>query len=236
MIPLQEYRMAEKHKITQRDVFLTGKIISLCRPDIESDILFGDWHSWFNNQKITEFLEHGNHPIGATEEADIIKTEMGKSSSLVLTIVSNTDGQLIGVISIKDIDHIQRRGEIALVTNEKRMPGAALEAMALMTTHAFDRLNLQKLYAGQHEGLWKWVNTLTLIGYRIEGLRRNHGFRNGRPYDVILTGITAEEFVRLRKERHGDILGGDAIALAAKRKKTNSVAEFREVIENFNKE
>ena len=123
--------------MTRRDVFLTGNIISLCRPDIESDILFGDWHAWFNNQEITAYLEHGNHPISANEEADIVRAEMGKSTSLVLAIVSNTDGHLIGVISIKDINHVQRRGEIALVTNKKKVRGAALEAMAYETRKHF---------------------------------------------------------------------------------------------------
>jgi RimJ/RimL family protein N-acetyltransferase len=224
----------EKIKSTDRDIFLGGKIVSLCRPNIESDIINGDWHTWFNNQKITEFLVHGNRPVSAGEEAEIVRAEMSKSSSLLLTIVGNTDDKLLGVISIKDINHILRLGEIGLVTNEKQLPGAALEAMALMTTHAFDRLNLQKLYAGQHEGLWKWVNVLALIGYKVEGLRRHQGFRNGRPYDVILTGITSEDFFNIRTERNGDILCGDAVALAMKRKKMNLATEFIKILHNFN--
>ncbi len=226
--------MEGKIKSVKRDIFLAGKIVSLCRPDIELDILDGSWHVWFNRQGLTEFLEHGNYPVSATEEAEIVRAEMSKSSSLILSIVSNTDNKLLGVISIKDINHLRRRGEIAIVTNGSRSPGAALEAMALMTAHAFDRLNLQKLYAGQHEGLWKWVNTLTLIGYKTEGLRRHHGFRNGMPYDVILTGVIAEDFFKLRMERGGDILCGDAVALAMKREKSNLVTEIREILDNFN--
>lgn len=226
--------MEETNKLANRDVFLTGKTVSLCLPNIDSDIIDGEWHGWFNNQRITEFLEHGNRPISSVEEAEVVRSELNKASSLILTIVGNSDGKLAGVISIKDIDHLRRRGEIALVTNEQRLPGGALEAMALMTAHAFDRLNLQKLYAGQHEGLWKWVNTLTLIGYKIEGLRRQHGFRNGRPYDVILTGVTADDFFKLRMERKGDILCGDVLALAIKRKKSNIVTEIRKVLDHFN--
>jgi RimJ/RimL family protein N-acetyltransferase len=227
--------MEEKNITRPRDVFLAGAIVSLCRPNIEADIIDGDWHTWFNNQNITQFLEHGNHPISVSEEAEIVRSEMSNSASLLLTIVRNSDGELIGVISIKDINHILRRGEIALVTNEKNLPGAALEAMALMTSHAFDRLNLQKLYAGQHEGLWKWVNTLAVIGYKVEGLRRNHGFRNGKPYDVVLTGVTAEDFYKIRSERNGDVLCGNAVAVARKRRRTNIVAELRKILGDCNK-
>ncbi len=208
--------------------------MSLCHPDIESDIISGEWHTWFNSQSITQFLEHGNIPVSAKEEAEIVRAEISKASSLVLAIVGNADGKLFGVISIKNINHILRRGEIALVTGKENLPGAALEAMALMTSHAFDRLNLQVLYAGQHERLWKWVNTLSLIGYKVEGLRKHQGFRNGKPYDVILTGVTAEDFYNLRSERNGDILSGDAVSLARKRKKIHIVDELRTLLKELN--
>lgn len=228
--------MEENRKLVHREVFLAGKIVSLCLPNLEADIKNGGWHTWFNNPKITEFLEHGIHPVSAAQEADIVAMELTKPSSLVLSMVSNLDNRLMGVISIKDIDHLRRRGEIALVTNEQRLPGGALEAMALMTAHAFDRLNLQKLYAGQHEGLWKWVNTLALIGYKVEGIRRQQGFRNGTSYDVILTGVTSEDFYRMRGERNGDMLCGDPVTLAMKRKKKNMAIELREFLVQLNEE
>lgn len=227
--------MEEKIGFRARGVFLAGTIVSLCRPNIESDIICGDWHSWFNNQEITKFLEHGIRPISAIEEAEIVSSEISKSTSLILTIVGNNDGELIGVISIKEINQILRRGEIGLVTNGKMLPGAALEAMALMTSHAFDRLNLQKLYAGHHECLWKFANTLALIGYKVEGLRQQQGFRNGRPYDIILTGVTAEDFYKLRDERNGDVLCGNAVEIAKKRKKTNIPEELRKLLSEFNR-
>ncbi|RLA43496.1 MAG: hypothetical protein DRR42_21645 [Gammaproteobacteria bacterium] len=226
--------MENKNNSLSRDVFLTGSIISLCHPIIESDIINGNWHTWFNSQSITEFLEHGIAPVSAAEEAEIVRAEMSKPTSLVLAIVGNADGKLFGVISIKNINHLLRRGEIALVTCEKRLPGAALEAMALMTSHAFDRMNLQTLYAGQHEGLWKWVNTLALIGYKVEGLRRRQGFRNGKSYDVILTSVTVDDFYQIRSERNGDILCGNAVTLGTKRKKTRIVEELRKLLRDFN--
>lgn len=226
--------MIEENKPFSVDVFLVGKLVSLCQPNIEMDILNGSWHTWFNDKKLTEFLEHGNRPISASEEADIVRAEMSKPSSLILTIVSNANKEVIGVISIKDINHVHRRAEIALVTSGARLPGAALEAMALLTEHAFDRLNLQKLYAGQHEGLWKWVNSLALIGYKVEGLRRCQGFRNGESYDVILTGITAQDFYKIRAERMGDVLTGDVSALVRTRKKVNVVTELKRILAQAN--
>lgn len=219
-----------------KDIFISGDIVSLCRPNIDEDIIYGIWHTWFNNQRTTRYLEHGIFPVSAIEESEIIRSEISKNTSLVLSIVENKTNNLVGVISLKDINHIYRRAEIALVTSEKHSAGAALEAMALMTTHAFDRLNLQKIYAGQHEELWKWVNVLSLIGYKVEGLRRQHGFRGGMSYDIILTGVTADDYYRLRSERKGDVLCGDAVKLALTRKRTNMVNEIRNILSAINKE
>lgn len=217
------------------DYFLPGTLISLRPPLLPEDVHDGGWHLWFNDMKITEYLEHGVRPVDAVEEMAILESAVKSPSSLIFAIVSNKSHQLIGTISLKGINHIQRRAEIALVLGKDNFPGAALEAMALMTKHAFDRLNLQKLYAGQHQDLWKWVNTLGTIGYTIEGYRQDYGYRNGKPYGALLTGITAQRFYDLQEVRGGDILCGDPLKTAKKRSTKNStqrIKEFLDVLSN----
>lgn len=225
--------MAQDRELTP-EPFLHGNLITLCRPDLERDVLNGHWHSWFNDLKTTEYLEHGVRPISPEQEEAIVCADLGNPSSFLLTIVSNKDRQVKGVISLKSINPTLRRAEIALVTSDLREPGAALEAMALMTTHGFDRFNLDKIYAGQHQGLWKWVNALALIGYKIEGLRRAHGFRNGSSYDSVLTGITSTDFRNLRTARGGNLLGNDLPFLLKQRSNENMVDRVRELLATLN--
>ncbi len=207
--------------------FLTGKIVCLRPPVLPEDVHVGGWHTWFNDLFITEHLEHGVHPISASDEIDIIESACKRPSNLIFAITRTSDQKLIGTISLRDINHLQRRAEIGLVLGQDNCPGAAIEAMALLTQHAFDRLNLEKLYAGQHEELWKWVNTLRTIGYSIEGFRTSYGYRNGKSYGVILTGITASQFYELRSLRGGDVLMGDAIKTATGRSKTNPIPALK---------
>lgn len=210
--------------------FLRGTRVSLRSPNLPDDVYDGGWHLWFNDLKITEHLEHGLRPVDAHQEVEILNRAISNPSNLIFAIVSNLDNRLIGTISLKEINYIQRRAEIALVMARNSPPGAALEAMALMTKHAFDRLNLQKLYAGQHEGLWKWVNTLRTIGYAIEGYRQNYGFRDGGSYGVLLTGISAEQFYELEAVRGGDILCGDPLKTAKTRLTKNPTQRLRELL------
>lgn len=218
------------------DYFLLGKLISLRSPFLPSDVHDGGWHLWFNDLKITEYLEHGVRPVDASEEVRILEGAINNPSNLILAIISNANQKLIGTISLKGINHIQRRAEIALVLGKDNFPGAALEAMALLTKHAFDRLNLQKLYAGQHQDLWKWVNTIGTIGYSIEGYRQDYGYRNGKSFGAILSGITARRFYQLQESRGGDILCGDPLKMAKTRSNKNPTQRLKDFLDLLSSE
>ncbi len=217
----------------ETQTFLEGTVVNLCIPDIDRDVYDGHWHEWFNDPKITEYLIHGVHPLSCKQEAAIVKEEIERSDSILLTIRQKSSGKHIGVISLKRIDHLNRNAEIGLVMGPYRILGAALEAMALMTQHGFDRLNLEKIYASQHEGLWKWVNTLELIGYRIEGFRQNFGIRNGLSYGVISTGVTAGQFNSLKDARGGNVLLPSVEKLCQQRRKENLVDELKEFLKTL---
>lgn len=214
--------------------FIKGKLVYLRKPDIQTDIYGGDWNEWFNDREITKYLVHGIYPISKEEEAKLVQLEMENPKTLLLAIIDNKTHKHIGVISLKSIDLFNRIAEIAIVMGFDNVPGAALESMALMTEHAFERMNLNKLYAGQHEGLWKWVNRLELIGYRIEGYRRQGGIR-GVPYDIVLTGIIAEDYFRLKKERGGSILMDDYSSLYKKKWRENILPTIKDFFDNLYK-
>lgn len=217
--------MENYHKL---DCFLEGDIAYLRKPNIQTDIIEGEWHGWFNDMNITRFLTHGVFPVTREEEAKYVESNINSPKSLILSIIKKKNHKNIGVVSLTDIDLINRNAEIAIVMGFEAVPGAALEAMLLMTEHAFERLNLKKLNAGQHEGLWEWVNSLELIGYKIEGWRRKAGIRGGS-YDIVLTGVTSDDYLKLKKER-GEILTPD---LYKRRRKENLFPKVKEFFEHL---
>ena len=214
----------------EKDILIEGNIINLRKVNVDKDIRNGTWHTWFNDIEITKNLEHGIFPVSREEEIDIVEQEIVSRKTLILAIVNKLNNNAIGVISLKDIDHLNRRAEIGLVMGFDRLPGGALEAMALITRHGFKRLNLNKIYGGQYEALWKWVDKLSLIGFKIEGVKREHAYRDGKPIDVFITGVTSSDFFELEKERGGDILSGDALKLQKTIKVQNRTQKTRELL------
>ena len=218
------------------EVFLSGGSVFLRMPNIESDIIHGRWHEWFNDSEITKYLVHGVYPIDKSGEAELIKEEMKRASSLILCVIEKEKNKHIGVISLKNIDLINRTAEISIVMGPNQNSIAAIEAMSLLMRHAFDRLNLSLLYSGQHEALWKWVNTLSLIGFGIDGFRKQAGFRKGKSYGILHTSVSSEDFYELQRLRNGNILTDNPIQLLRSRKKTNPLVELEAAIDGFNRE
>ncbi|MCC7250944.1 GNAT family protein [Hyphomicrobium sp.] len=213
----------ENHTRASAGHFLVGRSIYLRSPSIERDVVGGRWHEWFNDQINTKYISHGVFPVTMEMQAEYVRAAMSNASTLLLAIVDIQSDEHIGVISLKNIDLISRAAEIGIVMAPGRAAGktGAIEAMAVLMKHAFSRLNLDMLYAGQHEGLWKWVNTLSLIGFRIDGIRQHAGRRDGISYSVFLTSVLASEFRRLEQQRGGDILSPSPLELLRGRPREN---------------
>ncbi len=204
------------------DYFIIGEYIGLRSPDIEQDIYHGEWANWFNDESVTRYLVHGVYPNSIESQVAYIKSKLASDRSIVLAIDDINTGEMIGVISLDSIDLINRLADIAIVIGAKKYPCCApIEAMGLMTQHAFEKLNLTKVQAGQHVGLWKWVNTLELIGYRLEGYILDTHKRNFKSYDSVRVGITRERYLELLRSRGGAYFGEDIRSLLKTRRKEN---------------
>jgi hypothetical protein len=217
------------------DKFLVGKSIYLRPPSIEDDVFNGDWHNWFNDIDNTRFLIHGVFPVKKEEQAALVKGEMSKTTTLLLCIISRETDSHVGIISLKNISLLNRNAEIGIVMAPNRIVGTmAFEAMAVLIKHAFYRLILDLLYAGQHEGLWKWVNSLLLLGFKVDGFRSYAGFRDREHYGIFHTSVSAVDFLRLEKDRGGDILNPSPMDILRLRPRKNPASNFRVVIQELN--
>ncbi|MEF2144184.1 MAG: GNAT family protein [Desulfovibrionaceae bacterium] len=208
------------------DVFLQGKFASLRPPDIEADVLSGSWHSWFNNKRVTKYLDQGVFPNTKESQTQFVNSIIGDSTRILLCIDDNESKTHTGVIQLHSIDLINGTGEITLVIGEQRYhPALPIESMALLIDHAFNRLNLRRISSGQLVDLWPWVNILEIIGFKIEGYARQCKTRNGRTIDGLFTSVLREDFQRLVEERGGDILPENIVTMISKKSRQPSCTD-----------
>ena len=181
------------------DKFIEGENLDLCIPT-EKFASQSDWYSWFNNKKITKYLEQGLYPNTREEQKNFLNKSENK---LILMISIKNKFDYIGTISLSNINYKKKSCEIALVLNinKKYNPLIPLESIALMTEHAFEKLSINLISAGQHINLHKWQNMMELVGYKLEGLHKNKFIKGIEISDTLSISCQRKDYLLLKKNR-----------------------------------
>ena len=169
--------------------FIIGDTIFL-RPLQNSD-LEGNYQNWLNDPEIVQFNSHGRFPYNSEKLKKYIELVNNSNEFLVLAIIEKAEGIHIGNISLQAINWIDRSAEIAFLLGEKKFwsKGIMYEAGLLLIKHAFDTLNLHRIYCGtssQNIGMQKLALKL---GMKKEGERINALFKKGTYFSILEYGI-----------------------------------------------
>jgi hypothetical protein len=207
------------------NIFLAGETIDLCVPEQKD---FAEWASWFNDQSITRFLEQGKYPNSIQEQCEFRDSAVREGR--FLTLIKSKDSELLGVLSLSDVNYEKRSCQVAYVCPKRTSKTllAPLEALALGTEHAFLRLGLEKVWAGHaFPGLMKWIQKTEIIGYKTDGVLPNE-FRHGiNVSDTVRTSITKKLFLSLYHKRGNSLWPGEdkVKKMLAKLKNSQPLAE-----------
>jgi [ribosomal protein S5]-alanine N-acetyltransferase len=104
--------------------------------------------------------------------------------------------QLVGNISVRNINRRMQTAEIGYgIAAEARGNGYATAAVRLVTQRTFSESPLRKLVAYVHEDNLPSRKVLENVGYKSEGLLREHYLVNGMPVNEIIYGILRREAI-----------------------------------------
>lgn len=194
--------MSQSHK-----VFIEGETIDLCIPSklaIEQD----GWADWFNDPKVCENLDRGVFPHYEETQYEFLDSLKNNQRFAVMIKPKNTN-KIIGIISLSEIRYDKKSAQISIIIGGKTLPIGnfyALEAMALVTEHGFEKMGLNRIWAGQAiPKLCKWNKFLELLGYKTEGILRD-GFVKGREVsDIAVIACLYNDYKNLKLKRGGSL-------------------------------
>jgi RimJ/RimL family protein N-acetyltransferase len=188
-------------------MILEGHTIFLALPSLE-EVRSSGWNHWYNDYETTAFNSHGIFPITVEKEVQYVEQALNDPHTILLAIYAKDENLLIGNIALQSIDLLNRKCALAITIGcpEFRGRTCALEAVGLLLDHAFNRLNLNRVYIGLDERLARWGKMLKVLGFQDEGVLRKDLLRNGKFWDMICMAVLAEDFSRLKSEREGNIL------------------------------
>lgn len=217
-----------------QNCFIEGELVYLRYPDVQKDVLEGKWHEWFNRNDITDYLYHGVYPNSIEKQVEIVKSNLERSDMVLLSVIEKSTDKHIGIVSLKDIDLLNRIAEITIVMDKGNFSkNAPFEAWALITKYGFEKLNLETIKAGHHEKLWKWINKTELLGYKLEGYSNDTHLRYGKKSSSVGTSISSSDYFDLLEKRDGKYLTNNIDDLLSQKRDENMCEKLKNLIGNL---
>jgi RimJ/RimL family protein N-acetyltransferase len=176
-----------------KNPFLVGTKVYLRPLEREDAPLFVPW---VNDVAVTRTLEAFYHPIGLQTEIDFIERMEKSKHDVVFGIAVRGTDALIGVTGLHQIDYKNRRAVFGIFVGEKQEwgKGYGTEATRLITSYAFETLNLNRVALRVYEDNERGIRAYEKVGFKREGLLRQDIYREGRYWNTFLMAILREEW------------------------------------------
>lgn len=196
------------------EIFIPGETVDLVLPNknaIEQD----NWHSWFNDRQHKFLIHHGSFPNTKEDQYHRLSKmiEMNKNKEgLFLLIKPKSTNEVIGVTSLSVISWIFNSAYLSVVIGSRKKSKDfffwSFETKALMTSHAFEELGLQRIHGSQAFDLKEWQKYSILLGFYPEGIQRRSIKKGKNFYDVIIHSCLYEDYLKIKKINQGSYWPG----------------------------
>lgn len=177
-------------------VCLKGKKVILRPFDIAADFDF--FLKWINDPDVIRYLLR---IIPAYRHYQLAWFQSLPNWTDIVFTIETVSGNIVGVIGLDRINLVDGTAWTWQIIGEKenRNQGYGTEAKILLLDYGFNTLRLEKVCA---EAIAENKSSLRYnekSGFREEGRLRNQIFREGRRQDLVLLGISKEEFTEILK-------------------------------------
>lgn len=154
---------------------------------------------WFNDPEVTRFLRR-YQPMSLFAEEEFLRRQASNETDVVLGVVDKETDQLIGSAGLHP-EYRCRTAQFGIGLGEKTSwgRGYGTEATRLMVGHAFDTLNLNRVWLHVYEYNPRAQHIYEKLGFRVEGRLRQETYRDGRYWDVIAMGLLRPEWEAVRR-------------------------------------
>jgi RimJ/RimL family protein N-acetyltransferase len=153
---------------------------------------------WLNDAEVTANLSM-YLPFSLPEEESWYENNLKHPSEehpLAIEIRQGEEWIVVGNLGLFSINWTARNAELGIFIGDKRFwnHGWGTKAMQLALRHAFNTLNLHRVYLQVFETNPRAIHVYEKVGFQVEGRKRQDVFRQGRYLDVILMSILQSEW------------------------------------------
>lgn len=177
---------------------IKGRIVNI-RAIEKEDLYF--LKDMMNDKEIELMTVDSHFPISYFQEEQWYMNNIYKSDFHKYIIETPKDGA-VGLVCLEDIDWKNRSFQvpIKLMKSRNNTLGVGIDAHIAMLRYAFDELQMHRAWGVILEYNQASLNMQKRCGYTIEGQKRSAVYKNGKYYDLILTGLLRDEYYKFIQE------------------------------------
>lgn len=149
------------------------------------------------NQPAVRSFMYSDHPISVSEHAAWLRSLEGNTRQSVFVVA--IDSRACGVVALNAINATHRTADWAFYLDSALQgKGLGSQVEFWLLDHAFNTAVLEKLNCEVLATNQAVIRLHQKFGFSIEGVRRQNVIKNGERIDVVLLGITREEWLMQR--------------------------------------
>ena len=156
---------------------------------------------WVNNGLITEYLESLKFPISEDQLLKFISNQNESPNVAFFGVHDIKNDEWIGNVKLGPIDWIHRKAYYGrLIGNSDYWgKGIGTDISKLITSYAFNNLNLNKVYAGAVANNIGSIKSNEKAGLKIEASFKNDVFVKGEWTDRVVMTINRKDYLSNEK-------------------------------------
>ena len=151
---------------------------------------------WLNDPEVNKFLQTRQKTL--KEEREWIESLQNKEETGLVLAIETRAGVHIGNVGLDSISKEYRHAQMGIMVGDKNYweKGYGKDAMRVMLDYAFKELKLHRVELGVYEYNPRAIHVYESLGFRREGVKREHTFYDGKFYDEIIMGILESEWLK----------------------------------------
>jgi len=169
-------------------VFLQGHKVNLVV--MNESLLTKKYLSWINSREVTEGLVVGSFPVTPGALSDFLRSNTDHNNAVFLGIVRRDNNEHIGNIKLSNFDWIARTTELGIMIGDSNSQGLGLarESCELVIEHAWQELNLEKVWLTVFATNKPAIALYEKLGFVLEGVQKRQVLVKGQMTDKLFYG------------------------------------------------
>lgn len=171
-----------------------GERVMLRRVDPVLDL--EDRYRWMNDPEVLRYLGMLPRRLSRDEVRRYLESCAASTGEMVEFAIVALEGRHIGSCALRNFNLTAHTAEYSVLIGEPeyRGKGYGTEVTRLVAEVAFEQLNLNRIWLHVHTENIAGLRAYERAGFTREGLLRQHGYKDGKYYDVVVMGMLRSEY------------------------------------------